>query len=198
MTRGSRDGVVDGVNTADSGDDGVAVVSYESDGKPCSDIRMSAVHVANTRFGRGITVVGGHDVHLQDFSVANTSAAGVYVATEAGNYHTFSVENVTIAGGSVDRANYDAEIVQGAVLVYAGNAGTAVRNVAISDLTVTATEPSAQRNVGVVVDGGSINGVSLRDINIRNSDLPPFYGNAPEGSYATSGWTLDGNPITVG
>jgi hypothetical protein len=136
-------------------------------------------------------------VDVRDFSVANTSAAGVYVATEAGDYDTAGVDGVTIAGGSVDRANDDTEIVQGAVLVYAGNAGTSVRAVQISDLTVTSTAPSAQRNVGMLVGGGSIGAVSLRDINIRESSLPPFFTNAPAGSYATSGWTLDSNPIAV-
>ncbi|MDT5095407.1 MAG: hypothetical protein QOH60_4770 [Mycobacterium sp.] len=198
MTKGSENGVVEGVDTDATGDDGVAVVSYESDRQRCSDIRISGVHVASTRFGRGIAIVGARNVNVDNFSVANTSAAGVYVATEAGDFHTASVDDVTIAGGSVDRVNYDPHIVQGAVLVYAGNAGTGARNIQISGLTVTATDPSAQRNVAVLVGKGSIGAVSLRDINIRESSLPPFFTNAPAGSYATSGWTLDSNPITVG
>jgi hypothetical protein len=197
MTGGSRNGVVDNVRTDQTGDDAVAVVSYESDAEPCRDIQVNHVTVASTRWGRGIAIVGGRNVSIRDFSVANTSAAGIYVASEGNPYYTDSVESVTVSNGTVTGANRNPDVVHGALLVTAGNAGEYVRSVQISNVNISATSASAKRNVGIVVGEGSIDSIFLRDITIRDSILPALYSNAPVSAYNTSGWTLDGNPIAI-
>jgi len=195
MTDGSNHGTVDNVRTSQTGDDGVAVVSYAADGQPCSDIRVNHVNVAGTTWGRGISVVGGRNIAISDFSAADTSAAGVYVASEGG-YDTDSVEGVTISDGNLARVNHDPGVVQGAILVFSGNPGKHVSGVQISRVSIVGTPDSATRNVGVVADGGDLDGISLADISIRDPQLPAFFTNAPAGSVSTSGWALQGGPLT--
>ncbi|MFN8073381.1 MAG: right-handed parallel beta-helix repeat-containing protein [Mycobacterium sp.] len=197
ITAGSRNGQVANVSAEQTGDDAVAVVSYTADSALCHHIDISQVHVASTRWGRGITVVGGSNVAIRDFDVANTNAAGIYVASEGAPYFTESVADVTVSGGSVTRANVDTDIVQGAVLVYAGNAGKYVRNVAISDVDIVDTTPSAERNVAVVLGGGRVEGISFSRIHVSQSSLPLLTSDAPQSDYATSDWTLDGSPVDV-
>jgi Right handed beta helix region len=194
MTGGSGNGVVDNVRTDQTGDDGIAVVSYDADIEPCHDILVSQTVVTNSR-ARGITVVGGRNVTIRGFSVSGPSAAGIYVASEGDPYYTQSVESVTVSGGSVSSANQDSGIVHGAILLYAGNAGKYVRDVQISDVKISATPAWADRDVGIVIDAGSVGGISLKNISIDNSNVPVLYSDAPAGSITASGWTQDGKPI---
>lgn len=197
VTGGSANGRIDNVRASRTSDDGVAVVSYGNQ-PPCQHIEITNANVTNTRWGRGISVVGGRDVDVRNFSVANTSAAGVYVATEGAPYFTDSVESVNVQDGSIAGANNDPKVVQGSVLVYAGNPGKSVQNVKLSNVAISATAPGAERNVGIVSDGGSVSAISLNDIHISNSALPPVFADAPGGSYSTTGLTVDGHPVNGG
>ena len=197
ITGGSTNGRVDNVRTAQTGDDAVAVVSYGNE-PPCQQIDIGNITVAGTRWGRGISVVGGRDVRIHDVSVSNTNSAGLYIAAEGAPYFTDSVESVDVDNGSITSANQDPDVVQGAVLVYSGNPGKAVQDVTVSGLVISGTPQSAGRNVGIVTDGGTVDAISLHGINIADSALPPLFSEAPAGSYVTSGWTVDGKPISAG
>lgn len=196
MTNGASDGVVDRPRTERTGDDGVAVVSYGTE-NPCRGITVTGPVVEGTRWGRGISVVGGRDVTVRDIAVARTSGAGVYIASEGAPYFTGSVTGVRVSGGTITGANTDPAIVHGAVMVYAGRAGQSVTDVAISDLTVTATAPTAQRNVAVVAGPGRIDGIRFDRIQLRDSDVQPLLAKAPAGSVQTSDFTADGRPVDV-
>ncbi len=197
MTNGAGNGVVDDVQTDRTGDDGVAVVSYNADGTRCHDIVVTNVSVGSTRWGRGMTVVGGTNVTMRDFTIANTSAAGVYVATEGAPYYTQSVDHVSISDGSVTNANQNPTVVHGAILVAAENAGTTINDVSISNVSVTGTAPTAERDVAVIANGASVSGVTLEGIALDNTKLTPFDSNVPASSYTVSNWTANGAPITV-
>jgi Right handed beta helix region len=198
MTNGAGHGVVDDVHTDRTGDDGVAVVSYKADGARCHDIVVTNVAVGSTRWGRGMTVVGGTNVTMRNFRIANTSAAGLYVATEGDPYYTQSVDHVTMSDGSVTNANQNPGVVHGAILVAAENAGTAINDVSISNVAVAGTTPSAGRNVAVIADnGGSVSGITLRRIALDDDKLAVFDSNVPASSYSVADWTAGGAPITV-
>lgn len=193
ITGGSANGVVANVGTTQTGDDAVAVVSHTAE--PCRDIQINDVAVANTRWGRGIAVVGGENVAIRDFSVANTSSAGVYVASEGDPYYTDSIDSVSLVGGTLTNTNRNPDVVQGAILVYSGNSDERVSDVQISGVNIAGTPASALRNVAVVVDGGSAAGISLKGISITDSVVSPFFTNAPASSFSASGWTQDGKAI---
>ncbi|GAB91326.1 putative glycoside hydrolase [Gordonia rhizosphera NBRC 16068] len=198
ITNGAARGVVQGVRTELTGDDAVAVVSYLADGHVCSDIRISGVTVEGTRWGRGISVVGGRGVSISDFAVSRTDSAGVYIASEGAPYFTASVDDVSVANGSISRANTNPAVVQGAVLVYSGNAMAVVQNVHMSNLRIAYTPATAQRDVAIVTSaGGRVEGVSLRDFDITGSVAAPLYSTAGTGAYVASGWSRNGLGIEV-
>ncbi|QPG72015.1 right-handed parallel beta-helix repeat-containing protein [Mycolicibacterium mucogenicum] len=201
MTGGSAFGQVENIKTDQTGDDGVAVVSYDHDPTPCHDITERNITVGSTRWGRGITVVGGNNVDISHFSVAHTSSAGIYVANEGNPFFTRSVERVAISDGTVTAANWDKDIEQGAILVYSGNQGRFVHDVTMSNVTVTATSTTVNRNVAIVdeTNGGdrAMHGIYLSNINLTATTVAPFYTNAPVGSYTVANWTNDGKRIDV-
>lgn len=187
ITGGSSNGRVSGSMTEGTGDDGFAVISYH-DAPPSSGIVLDSPVVNGTAWGRGVAVVGGNRISISDVRVSGTSGAGIYIATEGSEYVTQSVDGVDVSGGSVTDANRNPGVVQGAVLVYSGNGGERVSDVTIFGITISGTAPSAQRNVSVIRDAGTISGVAFRDIRILQSDLPAFYSNAPASSYTTTGF----------
>jgi parallel beta helix pectate lyase-like protein len=199
ITNGSNNGQVNNPTTEWTGDDGVAVVSYGGDALPCHDIVINSPTVTGTTWGRGISAVGGHNISYRNIAVSQSNAAGVYIASEGNPYYTWSVNKVDVIGGTVTGANTNPQIVHGAVLVYSGNAGHSVSDVTISGLTISNTPSSAQRNVGIVVTDGTVSNIALTNIALQNTTLTPLYTSSkvPAGSYTTSGWTLDGKPITV-
>ncbi|KUI31171.1 hypothetical protein AU195_12190 [Mycobacterium sp. IS-1496] len=196
MTDGATNGTLENPRTERTGDDGVAVVSYGTDA-PCAGITITAPVVAGTRWGRGISVVGGRDVSVRDLTVSGTSGAGVYVASEGAPYFTDSVAGVRVTGGTITGANTDPAVIHGAVLVYSGNAGRSVSDVSISGLTITATSPSAERNVGVIARPGSVDAVTFSRIQVRDSDLRPLLVDAPAGAVRASDFTVNGEPVDV-
>jgi hypothetical protein len=198
MTNGANNGTVNNPVTEATGDDGVAVVSYQ--GEPiCHDIVINSPTVKSNTFGRGISVVGGQNISYRNISVANTYGAGVYIATEAGSLPTGSVNTVDVTGGTVTAANTSTQTVHGALLVYSGAANNSINNVTLSGLTVARTTSTAQRNAGVIIDAGTVSKIAFNNIALQNTTLTPLYKspNVPAGSVTTSGWTLNGNPITV-
>lgn len=198
MTNGANNGRVDNAVTQWTGDDGVAVVSYG--GEPiCHDIVIESPTVMGTTHGRGISVVGGQDISYRNITVSQSSAAGVYIAAEGNPYFTHSVNRVEVIGGTVTGANTSTSVVHGAVLVYGGNTGRSVSNVTISGLTIADTPRTAYRNVGIVLDTGTVSNIAFTNIALRNTSLIPLAlsPRVPAGSYTASGWARNGVPITV-
>jgi hypothetical protein len=199
MTNGSNNGQVNNSTTEWTGDDGVAVVSYGNQQQPCHDIVINSPTVSGTTWGRGLTVVGGENISYRNIRVSQSNAAGVYIASEGSPWYTRSVNQVDVSGGTVTGANTNPQVAQGAVLVYSGNAGQSVSDVAISGLTVSGEPSSAEGNVGIFVDDGTVGNIAFTNIALQNTKLSPLVTSSkvPAGSYTTSGWTLDGKPITV-
>jgi hypothetical protein len=200
MTNGANNGTLNNPVVTATGDDGISVVSYEGDGgRIAHDIIVNSPVVNGTTWGRGLSVVGGQNISYRNIAVSNTNAAGVYIASEGSPYFTQSVNHVDVTGGTITGANVNGGVVHGAVLVYSGNAKQSITDVTISGLTITATAPTAQRNVAVVMDAGSVSNVRFINIALRNTKLTPLIrsSNVPAGSYSATGWTLDGKPISV-
>jgi len=198
MTNGANDGRVINAVTEATGDDGVAVVSYGTEPQ-CHDIVIESPRVNGTNYGRGISVVGGQNISYRNIAVSQSYAAGVYIADEGSPWNTASVSDVEVLGGTVSGANVSTNVQNGAVLVYSGNANQGVNGVTVSGLTISDTPASANRNVGIMLDAGSVNGVALNNIALQNTQAAPFEKSprVPGGGYTTSGWTLNGAPITV-
>ncbi len=184
MTNGSQRGTVESPHISRSGDDGVAVVSYATDPRPCRHIDVFSPQVRTTTGGRGVSVVGGEDISYHDIDIDRSAAAAVYVACEGTRFVTRSVARVLVQAGVVTNANTNSADDQGAVLVYNGRAGASVADVTISDLTVTGTRASASRQIGAVADGPTdvLSNVVFRDLRLADEPMP-YQGDAPRSSF---------------
>ena len=80
-----------------------------------------------------------------------------------------------------------------------GNAAQSVNNVTISGLTVSATPPAARVNGAIAVDAGRGSNVLFADIALKDNQQVPLYtsANVRAEDFTISGWTLDGNPVTI-
>lgn len=191
VTEGSRDGVVTNPVVTESGDDGVAVVSYR-DYPVCERITISGPRVSRQSWGRALSVVGGRDVTIVDFVAEYSSAAGLYVAAEA-NFNTHPVTRFTASRGALVKSNQNESVDHGAVLLYNGQPGTTNSDITISDVIITDTRPTASRNVAILNDtDASHERVLLDRFTINDGPATPFYSNAPESSYRLRDWLVNG------
>lgn len=196
MTNGSHDGVVNNPYTEWTGDDGVAVVSYLPDTAISRNITINSPTVNGTLWGRGISVVGGQNITYTDITVSNTDSAGVYVASEW-SYNTHGVDGVRVDGGTVTNANTNPATVHGAILLYAGNAGTRLDDVTITNLTIVETPVSAGRIFGMIIENGAtFSNVVFSNLALQQAaTLPAWYANAPASSYRLISILLNGAPV---
>ncbi|CAE6845641.1 nitrous oxide reductase family maturation protein NosD [Paraburkholderia domus] len=96
ITGGSQNVLVSGNTVIGTGDDMIAIVSYQTDGALCRNILVTGNRVSGNYWGRGLSVVGGSNVTLSDNTVQGVQkAAGILVAQEDG-YRTYNATNVVI------------------------------------------------------------------------------------------------------
>jgi len=101
-THGTQYVLIEGNTTHGNGDDGIAVVSYGSE-QLSSDIMIRNNTVGHNYWGRGITVVGGTRVTIQNNQIAYTEAAGILLYSEV-SYHTREVLDVLVKDNTIDHA----------------------------------------------------------------------------------------------
>ena len=194
MTGGSTDGVVVSPLVQRSGDDGVAVVSYDADRGPSARISVLSPRVEGTTWGRGVSVVGGEDVTYRDVHVQDSSAAGVYIATEGEPFNTRPVARVQVLGAEVLRANHTSTVDHGAVLIASGSVERPVYDVVVERLRITGTRGGASRQVGVLGEEGSVKAVALRSFVVEGGG-DVFQSTAGLSAYRADGWIVDGTAL---
>ncbi len=191
MTAGSHDGTVRRPTVTNSGDDGVAVVSYTSDGVVCNHIAVESPVVRGAAWGRGLSVVGGEEITYSNVSVDSSNAAAIYVADEGSPWYTYSSKNVTFVGGTLTRSNTNTTVDHGAILLYSANPGYTLDNVVVDGLQLSDTRATASRQVSVLGGGGAVSGAMLRNLTITRGG-PAFGTNVPAASYSTINWVVNG------
>lgn len=117
ITAGTYDVFVRGNLVRNTGDDGIAVVSYERDASPSHDILITQ-NTVKDGLTRGLSVVGGHTIGLTENTVTRSAMAGVYIASEA-EWSTRAVEEVHVARNVITSSPTNASGGHSAVLVYA-------------------------------------------------------------------------------
>ena len=195
MTDGAHDGQVLSPLVTNSGDDGVAVVSYSQDGPACHDITVTSPTVLGTSWGRGLSVVGGSNIRETNVNVQRSAAAGIYIAAEGSPWFTTAPINVTFDGGSISGANTDLATDHGAVLVLAAENGIAPQAILVRGLTISGTRATATRDVGIITYGTAPTGVELDDLTITGGPTSAYQGNTPGSSYHTLRWTKNGQAL---
>jgi parallel beta-helix repeat protein len=96
ITRQSHDITVADNTVRYSGDDGIAVVSYEKDGGVVKNIRMLRNAVLDNKFARGLSVIGGENVEIADNLVrCSAGYAGIMLASES-SFRTYGDRNIAV------------------------------------------------------------------------------------------------------
>ncbi|WP_427913124.1 right-handed parallel beta-helix repeat-containing protein [Ramlibacter sp. MMS24-I3-19] len=96
MTDGSSYITVEGNTIENSGDDGIAVVSYAENPSPVNNITARNNVIRNNKDGRGMSVVGGRTVlYENNYIEGNPQWACMYIAQES-SYDTKNVVGVTV------------------------------------------------------------------------------------------------------
>lgn len=146
-----------------SGDDCIAVVSYQRQKETCSNIMIENNDVADQFWGRGITVVGGEKVTIRNNRVANTSRAGIYIASE-GAYQTFGVDDVLVQGNTIVNCpglfRLFPDLIHGAFEIYS-NTEFPVQNILIENNKVENPGKAPIRIIGLT-----------KSIFVRNNNFP--------------------------
>jgi hypothetical protein len=193
ITDGSARGTITDARVTNSGDDGIAVVSYRGGGIPAvSDVDVVRPTVDGTSWGRGLSVVGGTDISFTDVDVRASDAAGVYIASEA-NWGTDAPTRITVTGGTLTGTNKSKTVDHGAVLVFSGDAARPAKDISVTGLTLDHTADRASRETGVL--GAAAKNVVFRDIRILGGTRAPFVSNNPASGWTLIGWTKDGAPL---
>jgi hypothetical protein len=112
-----------------SGDDGVACVSYAPQGGYVNNITARRNDIRNNTGGRGMSVVGGDTILYEDNYIANVAAAGMLIAQEA-TYDTFSAKNIIVRRNRVHNCGNPAMDHTG-IYVSSSTAGPRHENVLI-------------------------------------------------------------------
>ncbi len=100
-TYGSSNVLVQGNTVTGTGDDLIAVVSYQADGRISSNVLIDHNSVSGNYWGRGIAVVGGQAVTISDNTVDGVQkASGILVAQEA-SWNTYNATNVVVSNNTV-------------------------------------------------------------------------------------------------
>lgn len=186
MNAGCRQGRVCGATSIGVGDDGVAVVSAvaaSGDATLCQDIWVvdsfchsfpSAVDqgAASGTGGRGLTIVGGRNVHFRRARVVGSWAAGILIGTEPG-YTSHSVTNASMRGVIVDSANLGAGgVPHGGILITSDRSGFTVADVLVDAVDVISQINSPMWGGAVrVINGGGAGG-TMSNIVIGRAGRP--------------------------
>jgi len=236
ITSGSSNGKVLNNTVKEPGDDMIAVVSYIGDpsttaasiaanfsARKARDLNHHITIAGNTvsgqYWGRGVSVVGGENVTIENNVIDRTThAAGVYLARETG-YLTFGVRNVLVRNNTITEnqttiPNYTAGAVgpnatktgQGAVEIYswvfsdeAANASL-LDALAVENIRVESNRISKTRNDAVRIGTGYGKSMSYTG---KRSDGSSFTRSLTGGSVGLIGLSantmtsIGGKPIAI-
>jgi len=110
VTGGAKRGVITENYVSNAGDDMIAVVTYYSQPNQASistEIAVINNTVTEGEWGRGVTVVGGYSIVIDNNNISHIMrAAGVLIAQEKA-YHTFGDFNVFISNNTIKNNETD-------------------------------------------------------------------------------------------
>lgn len=158
-TREASDTRIEYNTVTGTGDDLIAVVSYKrhvtTDVGPSHHITIRWNDVGSNTWGRGISVVGGHTVVIENNTIRAPRHAGIYIASES-QFNTHGVRNITIRSNKVYTAGSTA-IGHGALTVYSSTSEP------FTEVTFTGNEVYDSRGRGILLMGNITGTVSFMD-----------------------------------
>jgi hypothetical protein len=165
MTGGASNILVESNLIENSGDDGIAVVSYLKDAVRVNNITARNNVVRNNRFGRNMSVVGGSQVLYQNNLLQNNLAglACLYIAQEGGAMPTKGNDTVTAEYNTIQNCG-SARTSHGGALIYSDglqpNNNIRLRYNDFQQQGQTGIRIYGDRNHGVILEGNRISNAS--------------------------------------
>ena len=130
ITNKSYNNIISGNHIIDTGDDQIAVVSYNSDAGISHDILING-NIVSGGSTRGISVVGGERITITDNNISDIDLSGVYIATES-SYNTNYVKDILVGNNFITSCNTDNSSGASSVYVF-GRDGYTTSNIIISN-----------------------------------------------------------------
>jgi hypothetical protein len=212
VTAGSSYGRVINNYVKETGDDMIAVVSYIGD--PSTSAATVAANFTNLRssqmnhhitisgnmvsgqyWGRGISVVGGENVTIENNSIDKTThAAGVYLARET-SYLTFGVRNVIVRNNTItDVQTTIPAYTAGTVSPNApktGHGAVEIYSFVFSDEAANSSLNAALAVQNILVESNTLNRVKYDGVRIGTGwgKTSTFTGKRSDGSLYTRSYT---------
>ncbi|WP_245608640.1 glycosyl hydrolase family 28-related protein [Saccharibacillus sacchari] len=118
ITNGSSNVTVEENSVRKAGDDTIAVVSYEENSKTTQDITIRRNDVGYGSKARGISVVGGENVTIENNQIRDTEMAGIYISVEK-EWDTRNVKNIVINENTIEHTGTRLGSEHPNILVYA-------------------------------------------------------------------------------
>lgn len=201
ISAGSQRGQLNNAVVERSGDDAIAIVSYlygYPQAAPCHDIVINSPAVDKAG-QRGLVITGAQNIAITNPTVARTALSGIFVGSQGWPFYTAAVKGVQITGGKITEGNNGGGMSTAALTVFSQNYLANVSDVTVEDLTIADTPKAAVANIGIAAWwAGPPANIVLRNIAITQSlELPAVWANVARASYATSGFTMNGRPLTV-
>ncbi|KAG8154302.1 right-handed parallel beta-helix repeat-containing protein [Burkholderia catarinensis] len=110
VTGASADITITGNEVINGGDDAFAVIGYQTDFARPRRIIIANNRVDQTKYARGIAIVGAQDITVSGNQIYNSQCAGIYVASES-FYQTYGNDNVKITDNILDTCGISSDIV---------------------------------------------------------------------------------------
>lgn len=163
MTDKASDITVENNHIANSGDDGIAVVSYREDGGLVNQITARNNRVLNNKWGRQMSVVGGSNVLYENNYLENNQVgnACVYIAQEA-PYDTLGARNVVVQRNTLKNCG-GSTFGHGAVMIYSDGADTN------TNITLTRNDIYQNGQIGMLIFSDLNKGIHLDSNRIQGA-----------------------------
>jgi hypothetical protein len=154
-----------GNTVQDSGDDGVAVVSYQGDGGITHHVTARNNTITDNRGGRSMSVVGGSDIVYEENRMTNNVNAACLYLSQENSYKTYGVSNVLAQFNTLTNCGNKPKGHAAVMLFSDGAYGNASVRLYRNDIVQTARPQLGGirifgPNTEVVVDSNQVTGAS--------------------------------------
>lgn len=206
VAEGASYGTITNVTSNNSGDDGVAIVSYTQDKNTVNNVTVTNATVNNQLWGRGFAVVGGDNISFSNITANRTSGAAFYVAAEK-ERNTRAATNIQLDGATFTESNTAANpaaqpycVDHGAIALYDSQPNTINSNILVKNVKITNTQPEASAQVSLITDttsaGAAQNTLTLSNINITGAPSTALRApGTPANAYVRANWTVGNVPL---
>lgn len=174
VTGASSDITITNNEVINGGDDAFAVVGYQQDGIRPRRIIISNNRVDQTKYARGIAIVGAQEITVTGNQIYNSQCAGIYIASEA-SYATYGNANIKIADNILDTCGISSNISAFPDFTNGSNGYAALQVSATTgfnnshiDITNNTIKNSAGGPIAVISNGGTHTQISISQNKLIN------------------------------